>query len=63
MAKKILMEVSPEGEIKITTSGYKGTECLKATEALERALGKKTSDQPTAEMKQTEARSDARTNR
>ena len=56
MAKKILMEVSPEGEIKITSSGYKGSECLKATEALEKALGKKTSDQPTAEMKQQEAK-------
>ncbi len=56
MAKQILMEVSPEGEIKITTSGFKGTECLKATAELEKALGKKTSDQPTAEMKQQEAK-------
>lgn len=56
MAKKILMEVSPEGEIKITTSGFKGTECLKATAALEKALGKKTSDQPTAEMKLQETK-------
>ncbi len=56
MAKQILMEVSPEGEIKITTSGFKGTECLKATAELEKALGKKTSDQPTAEMKSQEAK-------
>lgn len=59
MAKQILMQVSPEGEIKITTSGYKGTECLKATAALEKALGKKTSDQPTAEMKSQEAKQNA----
>lgn len=63
MAKQIQMRVSPEGEIVITTSGYKGTECLKATESLEKALGKKTSDQPTAEMKQQEARQNAGTNR
>lgn len=54
--KKIDVLITPEGEVKITTSGYKGAECLKATEALERALGAKTSDKPTAEMKQTEAK-------
>lgn len=60
MAKQIQMTVSPEGEITIKTSGYKGAECLKATEALEKALGKKTSDQPTAEMKHQEARQNAK---
>lgn len=60
MAKVIKMQISPEGEIKITTSGFKGTECLKATAALEKALGKKTSDQPTAEMKSQEARQNAK---
>lgn len=56
MTKQIDVLITPEGEVKISTSGYKGSECLKATEALERALGAKTSDQPTAEMKQTEAK-------
>lgn len=60
MAKQILMQVSPEGEIKITTTGFKGTECLKATAALEKALGKKTADQPTTEMKQQEAKQNAK---
>lgn len=60
MAKEIRMQVSPEGEITITTVGFKGAECLKATAELEKALGKKTSDQPTAEMKQQEAKSNAR---
>jgi hypothetical protein len=63
MAKQIQMHVTPEGEITITTSGFKGSECLKATAALEKALGKKTSDQPTAEMKQQEARQNAGTSR
>lgn len=60
MAKVIKMQVSPEGEITITTEGFKGKECLKATAALEKALGKKTSDQPTAEMKSQEAKHNAR---
>lgn len=63
MAKKIDVLITPEGEVQITTSGYKGSSCLKATEALERALGAKSSDQPTAEMKQTETKQNARTDR
>jgi hypothetical protein len=55
MAKVIKMKVSPEGEITITTEGFKGKECRAATAALEKALGKKTSDQPTAEMKDQKA--------
>lgn len=56
MAKKIQVKVTPTGEITITTTGYKGSECLKATEALERALGTKTSDTPTAEARAQEAK-------
>lgn len=61
--KKIDVLISPKGEVTITTSGYKGASCLKATEGLERALGAKATDQPTAEMKQTETKNDAKTNR
>ena len=63
MAKQIEVMVSPDGEIKITTSGYKGSECQKATESLERALGTKISDAPTAEAKSQEANHNARANR
>lgn len=60
--KKIKMKVTPEGEITITTEGFKGKECLAATAALEKALGKKTSDVPTAEMKLQENKHNARQN-
>jgi hypothetical protein len=47
--------ISPRGEVRIETRGYVGGACLQATEALERALGLKQSDQPTAEGFQAEA--------
>lgn len=39
MAKTIVVEVSPAGEIKIDAVGFKGADCEKATEFLEAALG------------------------
>ena len=37
--KQIIIEVSPEGELKIEAVGFKGAACVKATEAFEKALG------------------------
>lgn len=37
--KSIVVEVSPEGEVKIEAVGYKGQSCSLATKALEKALG------------------------
>jgi hypothetical protein len=38
--KKIEVTISPEGEIKVEAFGYVGADCVKATEFLNRALGK-----------------------
>lgn len=59
MAKKILVKVSPTGDVQITTSGYQGSECQTATKDLEKALGAKTSDTPTAEASLQQARHNA----
>lgn len=39
MEKKIIMNVSDDGEIKIETKGFKGKSCLQSSEFLETALG------------------------
>lgn len=40
MAKRaIIIRVSEDGEVVVEAEGYKGDECLKATELFERALG------------------------
>lgn len=56
MPKEIIVKVTPLGDVQITTTGYSGSECQKATESLERALGTKTSDTPTAEASKQQAR-------
>jgi len=48
------MEVSPTGEVKVSTIGYKGAACKDATKALEKALGSVTSDTPTPEAYERE---------
>lgn len=63
MAKQIEVLITATGEVKIKTVGFKGAECLKATEGLERALGKKSSDKATPEMQQTETKTNVGTNR
>lgn len=42
MAERTEIEVvvTPEGEVRLKTSGLKGQACLAETEALEKALGK-----------------------
>lgn len=49
MSKQIEVVVREDGSVQVTTRGYVGNDCRKATESLERALGIKTSDRPTAE--------------
>lgn len=44
--------IDDEGNVEIKTTGFAGPACQKATEELERALGRKTSDSPTHEMRQ-----------
>ena len=40
--KTIIIEVAEDGTIKIDAIGFRGSACAKATEAIERALGKTT---------------------
>lgn len=47
--KEIIVSVDIEGDVRIETKGFVGSECRKETSALERALGKVRSDVPTAE--------------
>ena len=53
--KVIEVVVSPRGETTIQTRGFAGAECQQATQAMEKALGVKVSDQPTAEFYSTSA--------
>ncbi len=56
--REIIITVSVEGETTIETKGFKGTECLKETAALELALGGvKMSDIKTREFHQGAAQS------
>lgn len=52
MASTIQVIIPEEGELFIKTRGFAGSSCRKATEGLEKALGRKTSDVATAEALQ-----------
>jgi Protein of unknown function (DUF2997). len=54
MKQTIEVLISPKGEIKIQTKGFAGSSCQAASKFLEDALGAKLSDQPTAELYQTQ---------
>jgi hypothetical protein len=49
MSKRIILRVSPKGVAEIKTSGFTGAECQEATAAVERALGKRVSEELTDE--------------
>jgi hypothetical protein len=51
--KTIEIVVSPDGQVRLETKGYEGTGCRVASHFLERALGRKTGEQLTAEYHQT----------
>ena len=54
MMKTIEVIISPKGDTKIETKGFTGTSCQQASEFLEKALGSKVSDKPTAEFYQAQ---------
>ena len=59
--KQINVLITPEGEITITPTGFKGTTCNEATRNLERALGTVTEDKETSELyERQEQRQDAK---
>lgn len=45
MSRRILVRVSPQGEIQVEAEGFAGNGCEAATRAIEEALGRKTSSQ------------------
>jgi hypothetical protein len=52
--KEVIIEVPRIGDVKITTKGFKGSECKDATDSLVKALGGEVvSDTPTKEMNET----------
>lgn len=54
MSERITVKIDPEGEVTISTLGFKGRSCLAATKQLEEDLGIKTYDAPTAEYHEQE---------
>ena len=52
MNKTIEVIVEPNGETKIETKGFVGTECRDASRFIEQALGKRTGERLTAEFHQ-----------
>lgn len=53
----VTVEISPEGGVKVQTSGFKGASCLAATAALEAALGSVQQTAKTPEFFQVETQS------
>jgi hypothetical protein len=50
--KTIKIIVSPTGQARVETKGFTGSECREASRFIEKALGKRTSEQLTAEFYQ-----------
>jgi hypothetical protein len=53
MGREIFVTVDAQGNTVIETKGFSGSDCLKATMELEKALGAKTSDRKTREYTTT----------
>ncbi|NQV28900.1 MAG: DUF2997 domain-containing protein [Rhodopirellula sp.] len=52
MSKTIEIVVTPTGQTQVQTKGFTGSECRQASEFIEKALGKRTQEQLTAEFHQ-----------
>jgi hypothetical protein len=50
MNKTIEVTIAPDGQTRVETKGFSGSECRQASEFLEKALGKQTGEQLTAEF-------------
>ena len=55
MSRRILVRVSPLGEIQVEAEGFQGKGCEAATEAIEQALGKRTGHALKPEHRQRDA--------
>lgn len=52
LKKEMIIEIGPDGKIKIKTEGFKGTECEEELKPIEKNLGKVTSRERTNEYYQ-----------
>ncbi len=52
MSKTIEIVVAPDGQTRVETRGFTGSECRRASEFIERALGKQTGELLKAEFYQ-----------
>ncbi len=59
--KTIEVIVSPNGQTRLETKGFAGSQCRDASKLLESALGKTTEERLTAEYHQTTTEEKART--
>ena len=50
MSKTIEIIVSPNGQSRVETKGFAGSECRDASKFIEQALGERISDTPTSEF-------------
>lgn len=55
MTQQVIVDVSPEGDVKVEAKGVVGSGCQKLTEAIERAIGTTTKDQKKPEFHQSAA--------
>ena len=54
--KTITITVSPNGETTVQTKGFSGSKCREASQVIEELLGRRTSEQLTAEFYQQATR-------
>ena len=53
MSKTIEIVVAPDGQTRVETRGFSGSECRQASEFIERSLGQQTNELLKAEFYQT----------
>ena len=53
--KTIEITVSPQGQTKVETKGFSGSECREASKFIEQALGRSTGETLTAEFHQDQS--------
>ena len=58
--QEIVIEISPDGKVKMTTHGLKGTDCLDELKPLEQSLGKVTQRKNTSEYYEKSANARAK---
>ena len=52
MSQTIEIIISPQGETRLETKGFTGSQCRQASQFIEQALGQRTGEQLTAEFHQ-----------